>query len=69
MGWPGSRVLWECFIGRTSPHQQAPGSLSLLAGGVLIEIALQGCKAAMSADLGHLAQAQTSLMCGIAIAN
>jgi len=40
-----------CF----SPHQEAPGSLGHLAGGILIEVALQGGEAAMSGDLGHLA--------------
>jgi hypothetical protein len=45
----------------TSPHQQAPGCLCLLAGGILIEVKLQGSQAAMAADLGHLAQ-----VCGTA---
>jgi hypothetical protein len=41
-----------------SPHQQAPGCLCLLAGGILIEVALQGSQTAMDADLGHLARAE-----------
>jgi hypothetical protein len=44
------------------PHQQASRCLSLLAGGILIEVALQGSQAAMAADLGHLAQAQAGLV-------
>ena len=64
MGWAGSRVLQECFRRRTSPHQQTPGSLRLLAGGVLIEVPLQGRQAAMATDLSHFAEAQPGLVCG-----
>ena len=47
-----------------SPHQQAPGCFCLLAGSILIEVLLQGGKAAMAADLSHLTQAQPSGMGG-----
>jgi len=51
-------------LSATSTQQQVSGCFCLLAGGILIKVALQGSKAAMAADLSHLAQAQASLVGG-----
>ena len=60
-------MLWSFYAdsaptGATSPHQQAPGCSCPYAGGILIEVTLQGGQAAMAADLGYLAQAQPGLI-------
>lgn len=60
-------MLWSFYAdsaptGATSPHQQAPGCLCPYAGGILIEVALQGSKGAMPADLYRLMQAQAGLV-------
>ena len=66
--WPlnkahGSRGGY-CACSRTSPHQQAAGCLCLHAGGILIEVTLQGGKGAMAAYLCRLMRAQSSLVGG-----
>ena len=60
----GQDITVQAWLPSVSPHQQGPASLRLLAGGILIEVALQGSQAAMAADLGHLAQAQDCLVGG-----
>lgn len=54
--------LWRQSLAlSTSPHQQAPSSLRPLAGGILIEVTLQGGQRVMPTYLSHLAEACPSL--------